>query len=610
MEINTKIKTFLLFLVFCKSLYGYEFVEILDKDIKVINSSFFISDKNISSTEALKLYQDNKFQKLPQNAKSFGIDTRDYWFGFEVISSDENFLDISNPTLNFCEFYAFLDDKLIKSSVSGKFIESSEKEIKGDKIRFELINSNEKIIYLLNIKTKNPRFHMFAFGSEIEVDKIYNYNFSLYSFTSGIFVFVLIFNLFLFFGLKDKLYLYYILHIVGLFISITIILGYIQIPKIHYLVLLALELQLIGLILFSDKFLDMQKDKSLRNKIYKILYFNVSVAILSIFYRPLHELIFISALFIFFILFYAGVKSLLNGSKFAKYYLIATGVSIILSISFTFMHKGIIDYNFFTFNLLQFALIWDVLFITLAIVYKIDLLQKENLKQEKILKLRARQDTIGSMMGNIAHQWRSPLNEVASMVASLKAQLIYSEIKKDEIVNYLVRISKSLKYLSNTVDTFQNLFSKENKKIDFNLSNLIIETYALSEDSIIKNNIKVDMSIEKNIFIQGEPNAIAQIILALIQNAKEAILEKNIKDGLIKIELKKENSLIEIKIADNGKEIKDIDLENIFEPFFTTKKKGTGLGLFLVKSIIEKNYNGEISLNIKNNFKVFKIILN
>jgi signal transduction histidine kinase len=607
MEVHVRalVGSLVLFL-FSQTLFAYDFIENLNPNIEIKQAGFFkAQEDNLIPERVYELYKMGQFMPLPKEAKSFGTGIRDYWFFFEVKKSlGEHYLDLKNSALRECELFSFKRGILYKSQKDG-FLDGDDL-----KIRFELSRSDEPVLYLLKVKTFNPCFIAFTFGNEAQVDASHNNQFLLYAFTSGVFVFVLIFNIFLYLRLKERTYFWYILHMFGLYMSIVVVLGYTKPLAVltPYIVVVSFVLQIIGLVLFSDSFLNIKELYPKGRKfLFRLLYIQLFIAALALVIKQLHPLLFMFALIIFSTLCYLGIKAKVLGSQFADYYLIATGMFLVFAIAYTLAHNGILRYTFISFNLLQFALIWDGLFIMLAVVYKIYLLHEGNVQKEKIIKLRVRQDTIGSIMGNIAHQWRAPLAEVGALVTSLRAQMMHSEIEKKSILEYLAKISKALKHLSGTVDTFQNLTKHEHHKIDFNLSQRLHESIDLLANTL--KGIDMDVMIEEDIMLHDKPNAFIQVFLGIIENAQEALLESDTADKRITISLKSVSNKVVLTIADNGKMVTCKDTNELFEPFYTTKEKGSGLGLFLAKTIIEHNYNGTIKCEIDGRLKRFVIVI-
>jgi C4-dicarboxylate-specific signal transduction histidine kinase len=116
-------------------------------------------------------------------------------------------------------------------------------------------------------------------------------------------------------------------------------------------------------------------------------------------------------------------------------------------------------------------------------------------------------------------------------------------------------------------------------------------------------NIKISISINENIKITTYLNEYKQVLLNIINNAKDVLIEKNIENPLIKIHAFEDSNYIVLYIEDNGGGILVEPKGKIFEPYFTTKEdsNGTGIGLYMSKIIVEKNMKGKLKVkNIKN----------
>lgn len=107
------------------------------------------------------------------------------------------------------------------------------------------------------------------------------------------------------------------------------------------------------------------------------------------------------------------------------------------------------------------------------------------------------------------------------------------------------------------------------------------------------------------------PNELKQVILNLIQNAEDALIEKQIENPYIKISTYKENNQLTLEVSDNAGGVLEDIIDDIFNPYFSTKiqKDGTGLGLYMSKTIIEEHCNGELSVSNSTEGAVFRIAL-
>jgi len=233
---------------------------------------------------------------------------------------------------------------------------------------------------------------------------------------------------------------------------------------------------------------------------------------------------------------------------------------------------------------------------------------EENTKHLQMLQQQSKLAAMGEMIGMIAHQWRQPLNALA-----IKVQLIPEILEEENCDEKVIEkgydfsrdIMKTINFMSHTIDDFRNFFKKDNEKIEFDISEAIEETLNLQKEQLKNHNIEVMTNLNP-IKIIGFKNEFKQVILNLINNAKDAIIE-NKKKGIIKISDYEHSGNIVIIIEDNGGGIKEEILDKIFEPYFSTKsKQGTGLGLYMSNEII-KRINGQIE--VKNSEEGAKFII-
>ncbi|MEA2050871.1 MAG: ABC transporter substrate-binding protein [Campylobacterota bacterium] len=220
---------------------------------------------------------------------------------------------------------------------------------------------------------------------------------------------------------------------------------------------------------------------------------------------------------------------------------------------------------------------------------------KENSQKDTILFSQSKMAAMGEMIGNIAHQWRQPLSIISTTASGLQIQIEYDMFKKDEAIKNLDSLVDATKYLSQTIDDFQDFLKPTKKSHIFNAKDVIDKNIDMFGKSFINNNIEFIISAE-DISIDGNENELFQVVINILNNAKDAFKDKNMDNKLIFISLfKKENKLI-LNIKDNAGGIPQNILGNIFEPYFTTKHKsqGTGIGLYMSFQIISNTFNGTL----------------
>ena len=231
----------------------------------------------------------------------------------------------------------------------------------------------------------------------------------------------------------------------------------------------------------------------------------------------------------------------------------------------------------------------------LTIIDISDIKRKENLLAEQT-KLAA----MGEMIGNIAHQWRQPLN-IISITASgtrLKKEM---DILSDEMLDSALKsISETTEHLSNTIDVFKDFLKEDKERSLFNLSRNINNNISLIETILKENHIRLDLDLDDDIYLYNFANEFSQALINILHNARDAIASKRKTNELriIKISTKQIKDSVIIEIVDNAGGIDKEIIDKIFEPYFTTKHKyqGTGLGLYMTHKIIQTSMKGKITV--------------
>jgi len=238
---------------------------------------------------------------------------------------------------------------------------------------------------------------------------------------------------------------------------------------------------------------------------------------------------------------------------------------------------------------------------------------EKNKKKDIRMFEQSKMASLGEMVANIAHQWRQPLSSISSISSSVHVQVELGLIDNKSLIKDMELILKKTNYLSNTIETFRN-FIKNNKEIkEMVLQDIIDESVTIVDLVLSDNNIKLINNIEYDspinlTLIEGE---LSQVIINIINNAKDILLENNIQNPWVKLELLKKDSTAIITIEDNAGGIPEDIISKIFEPYFTTKhqSQGTGLGLHMSYKIITESLNGKIYVNNTQNGAKFFIEL-
>ncbi|WP_375723108.1 ATP-binding protein [Arcobacter sp. KX21116] len=226
----------------------------------------------------------------------------------------------------------------------------------------------------------------------------------------------------------------------------------------------------------------------------------------------------------------------------------------------------------------------------------------KNKKKDEILFQHNKMIAMGEMINNIAHQWRQPLSAISSSASSI---LLKKEMNSldDESLDFLCsHIVESSKFLSKTIEDFRIFYKEDEKEEEFLLKDIINQNIKIVTNKLEDEHIEVVSNIDDKIKIFASKEQFQQAILNIINNAIEALVENKKEQRYIFITTF-ENTL---SIKDNANGINKDIIEHIFEPYFTTKHKsqGRGIGLYMTKTILEKNMH--LKLDIENKAFTYK----
>ncbi len=209
---------------------------------------------------------------------------------------------------------------------------------------------------------------------------------------------------------------------------------------------------------------------------------------------------------------------------------------------------------------------------------------------------------IGEMLSSIVHQWKVPLVELSAVAHKMHHYDQKGKLTSKDIQNFYGVIMSQTIYMGETIDGFRDFIRPSNEPKAFDIDQgikdvLTLLSYSMKYDSI---EVKYTNHLTKSNTLWGYPNEFKQVIVNIINNAKDAILEAKAKalvsKGHIRIDLHEFDESVGVYIRDNGIGISQEILLNLFQPFFTTKTKGDGFGLYMAKLIIESKMNGKITL--------------
>lgn len=220
---------------------------------------------------------------------------------------------------------------------------------------------------------------------------------------------------------------------------------------------------------------------------------------------------------------------------------------------------------------------------------------KKNQEKDVLLAQQSKMAAMGEMIGNIAHQWRQPLSTITTAASGISLKHEFNDLNDKDFVNFTRIIDENARYLSETIDDFKEFFNPNKVKVQFDIEDAINRTLNIVSAQFTSHKIHIIKNIEnRNIYCLE--NEIMQIIINILNNARDALDDNNIKNKLIFIDVYTTQKSLHIDITDNALGINEDIIERIFEPYFTTKfkSKGIGIGLYMCYEIITKHLKGHI----------------
>lgn len=238
---------------------------------------------------------------------------------------------------------------------------------------------------------------------------------------------------------------------------------------------------------------------------------------------------------------------------------------------------------------------------------------EKNREKEIVLLRQSRLAALGEMIGNIAHQWRQPLNSISLATINLQLSKELGEMTEDEIQHMIDEVTKQTAYLSQTIDDFRDLLKPDKETEPFNIGETtqgIVDIYA----STLKNfGIAITLEFGDSIIIEhGSSQVFGQVVMTLLSNAKDAFEHiSNEISKSISITITDAGEEVQFLCCDNAGGVPEAVIDKIFDPYFTTKhqSKGTGLGLYIAKNIINNEFGGNIEVRNHMDGACFHIVL-
>ncbi|SFV71116.1 Signal Transduction Histidine Kinase (STHK) with CheB and CheR activity [hydrothermal vent metagenome] len=599
----------------------------LKEEVKTINTArftYFVQDKH-SEFNASDILKSSTLQRSNKDGNQ-GITEGVFWSKLRLKndSNKSRTLILYNPLagINYLDVYLYQKEVLKKRILLGDMREQKSRDFLNRYSAFELLLAPHEEI---TIVSKIDNFSVIYIAWIIEDTKVFIERESkfliLFSLVTGSFIFFIIVS-----------FMYYLVHkeITYLIISFYIFISFsyqFAIQGIFYALDIGLNLELntfiswsasqfgaISLLLFTYYFFEMKKNyKKLSYLLYFLLSVNIVLLLANLYallieeeyfmlLTPLYNLFYmLSIIFTIVLGFYIkviGHRYYLLGQSFMFFALIIHSLALLGIIEFYVVYRYLITLSVFV----------DIILLFIAQSLK----TQEHLKALSTAKVmlieQSRFASMGQAIGHISHQWKHPLTLIGTSVSLLETILRHD--KKNTLMhleNELPSMTHSIKHMKKTMMEFSNYYSANLKKVAFSPRETLDNSIALLSAKSTLKNAQITLDIDEDFKIINYEHICSNIMIILIDNSLDEFEYQNDNQILISMKLYKKQYIIRYK--DNAGGIKIKPIEKVFEYFVSSKGEttGHGIGLAMVKMLVEDRLNGSISVKNREGGVVFEI---
>jgi len=621
------------FLFFITAIWAYSYETItINNSFKQISSKdfiYYIEDitLNLSPTDVLN----SSHLKLTNNTNN-RISQKPIWTRISIKnhSSTVQNLFFSNPLAgtNYVDVYIYKNGLLVKKHILGDMRSQKKREIKSSSSTFNLTLLKDEHF---TIVSRIENYQVYNIDWNIQNTNTFmtreSNKFLVLGVFAGLTFLIIVYNIFLFkiynnygyilLALQSFVLIVYQFCLHGLLYRLD--LG-INLATITAMTWTLSHLAMVFLILFQERLFNF-KNKYPKLSIFSKLLASVSILLIIMLLLAayineelfkMNTYIILLIIFIIFYLFIVGIYMFIKKETGATYYMCGQGIFLIAALIHIFgLYKFMPNPEFFKY-ILPMGTIIDSLFLLISQYLYTSKIQKNLLNNEQIIMDESKSLFIGRTLENIGHQWKNPLTKIGTSITMLEATLKHDPKKMiPEFTRQLPSFTYSIELMKKTLDEFTLYNKRKTKKIEFSLKETIDNTVSILNSKITLKNVTVTVDIDKNIVFNKHEHIYSNIIMVLLDNSLEAFDVNSKYTKLVTISLLTSKEKYVLTFKDTAGGIKQKPIEKIFDYYESTKfnQEKSGIGLSIIKLLINNELNGEISVQNIEEGACFKIII-
>jgi len=525
----------------------------------------------------------------------------------------------------------FLDIRLDRVDVYS--IEGVLLHVMGDRVPFvNRTYADAQIAIDIAAPAKNSTTLYLKFSNEDKMDLTYSiyekstytedlvFRKEMHAFFFGALLIMLIYNIVLYLFIREKAFLVYIFYHITVMAVMLYYNGVISryyhpgsydvnggnVPAVlsYFSIILAIE--------FLRYFLNVKEYTPKFDRwLLFFVYLNTVLLVLASFdiasrHIPIFNMMFLSI----FLLYVSGYHSFVLKRKIALFYLLGWIVMLVAIIITGLLSFGYIQRNDFTIYIFQAGIVIEITLLSMGLAYRYKINQDQLREKTLVLYEQSKLASMGEMMRHIAHQWRQPLSEINSVAMKIETEHRRNTLDDATLDRNIEQIESITEHMSKTIQDFNSYFKSDKAKTRTTLEAVVDKALGLVMGGLSKNDIRIEKEVvvaETVEIVEGE---LVQVLLVLLNNARDALKASGVSEQWIKIRITKENGKYLIEVEDSAGGIAEENLVKVFEPYFTTKfeAQGVGIGLYMSKMIIDESFKGTLEVKNSDYGASFRII--
>ncbi len=432
---------------------------------------------------------------------------------------------------------------------------------------------------------------------------------SMHAFFFGALLIMLVYNFVLYLFLRERAFLIYIIY----HIVVLIVMLYYHGFMIQYwypdaygmnagnVPTFLIYLLIILVMMFLESFLHIRiGTPRLGRALYLLIYLNLLLLILDLFsITPVYLPILMGVPVSLFVLFIASYYTFILKSRLALFYLAGWLTMLIASIVTGLVSYGLVERNDVTAYIFEIGIVMELTLLSMGLAYRYKVNRDQLAEKSRVLHEQSKLASMGEMLRHIAHQWRQPLSEINSVVMRIETAHRRKSLDDITLDRNIGQIENITEHMSKTIQDFNGYFKSDKEKVERTLAEVVEKALELVWSGMKKSDIRIEKRIESREKVRMVEGEVLQVLLVLLNNARDALNSSGVKERWIKIRVAKEESEHIIEVEDSAGGIESENLTKVFDPYFTTKfeSQGVGVGLYMSKMIVEESLKGRLSVS-------------